>query len=429
MSDTYPANESVLHFIWKNRLFNPLGSRSTTGTSIFIEDPGIYNRDSGPDFSSSKIRIGKMMWIGNTEIHIRSSDWNLHNHQNDTAYDSVVLHVVWEEDLVIYRSDGSRIPTLELRTLVEPHQLEKQHGFILSPEPIPCKDQIVHIDPLIRLDMISRCAIERLEKRCEQIRPIFQKAQFDWDATCWIWTARHFGFGINNDAFEQLASIIPRRVFLRCSMEKQLEPLLLGLSGLLRGVRDSYSKELRNQFEFLQRKYQLADYPMHWKLMRTRPYNFPGFRIAQLAAIFNGNYNMFTRFIRSGNTGEWINTLFRAEPGKYWRTHYRPGKVTDAHTNQLGSQSRMGLMINCLSTLVFFYGQETGLSEFKDLALQLQENIRPEDNRKIRGWDKFGIKPSNALESQGLLQLLDYHCTKKLCLNCKIGTHILRNLG
>src|SRR6056300_584573 len=90
--------EDYLHYIWKYKLFNQVGLKTTEEVEVEILNFGFHNHDSGPDFSQGKVKIGETLWAGNIEIHIRSSDWLKHNHQLDEAYDTVVLHVVYEHD-------------------------------------------------------------------------------------------------------------------------------------------------------------------------------------------------------------------------------------------------------------------------------------------------------------------------------------------
>ena len=77
--------EEWLHFIWKMKRL-PLNLKTKKGESIEIIHPGIHNLDSGPDFFEAKIKINQLIWSGNVEIHIRSSDWLKHKHQLDEAY-------------------------------------------------------------------------------------------------------------------------------------------------------------------------------------------------------------------------------------------------------------------------------------------------------------------------------------------------------
>ena len=88
--------EDFLHFLWKHQKF-PLNNLTTTqGSSLQVVNQGVYNTHAGPDFSDARLKIDLLDWIGHVEIHIKSSDWFAHQHQQDSNYDAVILHVVWE---------------------------------------------------------------------------------------------------------------------------------------------------------------------------------------------------------------------------------------------------------------------------------------------------------------------------------------------
>ena len=106
--------EAYLHYIWQNRLFATDKLRTTDGLKITIINSGFHNANAGPDFLEARIKIADKEWAGHVEIHIASSDWNKHKHQQDKAYDNVILHVVYEDDEIIKTNSGSAIPTLVL---------------------------------------------------------------------------------------------------------------------------------------------------------------------------------------------------------------------------------------------------------------------------------------------------------------------------
>ena len=76
--------EDFLHYLWQNQKFDFTQLQTSQGDSIQILNKGIYTQLSGPDFFNAQIIIGTQKWAGNIEIHCKSSDWYLHNHQLDT---------------------------------------------------------------------------------------------------------------------------------------------------------------------------------------------------------------------------------------------------------------------------------------------------------------------------------------------------------
>jgi len=55
--------------------------KTVAGETMEVLDPGLRNRDSGPDFFNARVKIGKTLWAGNIEIHKNSSDWKKHHHR------------------------------------------------------------------------------------------------------------------------------------------------------------------------------------------------------------------------------------------------------------------------------------------------------------------------------------------------------------
>ena len=106
--------EQLLHYVWKHKLF-PLSPLSTTDhRQVEVIDPGLHNRNAGPDFFNAKIKINGTLWVGNVEIHDKASDWYLHAHDKDERYDNVILHVCGTIDTEARNSKGALLVQMQL---------------------------------------------------------------------------------------------------------------------------------------------------------------------------------------------------------------------------------------------------------------------------------------------------------------------------
>src|SRR5437879_4452885 len=117
-------NESFLHYLWQFQYFEKKELFTSEEEPLTILKTGTLNSNAGPDFFNAKVKIGELEWVGNVEIHIKSSDWFAHHHEKDSAYDNVILHVVWHNDKPVVRN-GATIPTLELKDRVDPSLLHE----------------------------------------------------------------------------------------------------------------------------------------------------------------------------------------------------------------------------------------------------------------------------------------------------------------
>ena len=109
--------EAFLHFLWQYQNFTDFQLKTTDGQSVKVLKIGFLNSNAGPDFLDARLLINDIEWVGHVEIHLKASDWFVHGHQQNPAYQNVILHAVWEADKPILHPDGSAIPTLLLQPI------------------------------------------------------------------------------------------------------------------------------------------------------------------------------------------------------------------------------------------------------------------------------------------------------------------------
>lgn len=424
-----PSNmpEEFLQYIWENRLFETTNLVTSSGEPIEINHPGRKNTDSGPDFFNARIKIGDTVWAGNIEIHVKASDWNKHLHQNDKAYDNVVLHVVDIFDAQVSRTNGETIPTLVLRY---PEYLRNNYQNLLEAQTwIACENRFHRIDPIVLQLGFNRLMIERLESKTEAILSRLELNNNDWNETFYQVLARSFGFKVNAVPFELLARSLPASLLSKHKNNLfQLETLLFGNSGLLNNqlLGDDYYLKLREEYSFLYQKYGLKAIESHlWKFLRLRPVNFPTVRISQLAALFHQSDALFSSIIEIENLSE-LYTLFKVKASEYWDTHYNFNKLSKSNREkELGESSVHILIINVVIPFLFVYGEKQNKHHLKNRALEFLEQIPAESNSIVSKWGELGINARSAFESQALLQLKNQYCEAKKCLNCQVGVKLV----
>lgn len=201
--------EHLLHYVWKHKLFPLKVLQTTKGLLVEIIDSGLQNPDAGPDFFNAKLKIDGTLWVGNIEIHTHSSDWYRHGHDHDKAYDSVILHVVAEADAEVTRSNGEQIPQL-LLTCPENVQTH-YHELCIADQYPACYSIIGSLSKLTIHSWLTALQTERLEQKARQIADRLERCDRHWEDAFFITLARNFGFGLNGDAFETWAGLLPFR--------------------------------------------------------------------------------------------------------------------------------------------------------------------------------------------------------------------------
>lgn len=419
--------EDFLHYCWRMRRLDLRDMQTTEGEPITLIYPGTLNTDAGPDFFNIKVQIRDTLWAGNMEMHIHASDWYAHKHDQDLAYNNVVLHVVYQEDKPIYRRNGERIPCLELKNRIPLGIAAAYQRLIAQEDWIPCASQFQVSSDITRRLWLDRLMIERLEMKCQRLTEDLGKNNGNWEALFYQKLLRHFGGKINNNAFETLARILPLTLLRKYKNQLfQVEALLFGQAGLLdKPFKEDYPSRLRKEYLHLAHKHQLQPMnPAGWKFARTRPSNFPTIRIAQIARLIHQTDHLFSKALAAKNITE-LEAIFDLSISHYWKNHYRFDKTSIQRDKRLGKVLIHSIAINTIIPMLFFYGRQKGRDRYEERAVQILEMIPAESNTIISAWEALGMPAESAYHTQALLQLKKYHCDLQTCLNCPIGAAIL----
>ena len=422
------VREEFLHYLWKFQFFTPKKLRTNNNLSIQILKAGEHNLNSGPDFFNAKVSIDHQLWAGNVEIHVKSSDWYLHQHEKDSSYDNVILHVVWQHDVDIYRENNSVIPTLELQEITPPDVLLNYHQlFSKKSKYIYCENDISKVDKFTLNNWLEKLYIEKLVHKSTLISNLLAKTNNDWEAVLFKLLAKNFGLKVNGDAFLNLANSFEYS-FLRKEQSKlqRIEALLFGQAGLLQEDHHGrYFEDLKKEYQFLSLKYGLDPlYKNQFQFFRLRPNNFPTVRIAQLANLYFVHKNLFSKILELKNLKDYYAILAIAT-SEYWKTHYNFTSISKKSSKSLTKSFMDLLLINTIIPLLFVFDKISGKLDEEKL-FDLIKQIKPEKNTIIREFDKLNIKAENAFETQALLHMKSEYCDKHLCMQCSIGNVLLR---
>ena len=420
--------EEFLHYVWKFQKFCTRELFTSSNKEIKILSVGTHNLNAGPDFFNSQISIDGQLWAGNIEIHVKSSHWYSHQHQIDSNYDNVVLHVVWEHDADIYRNDNSIIPTLEIKDLIEARTLDNYRMLIKNSNKwISCENDFPNISGLVYNNWLERLYFERLEKKSVLILNELSDTTNNWEELLFRLLCKNFGLKVNGEAFLDMARSIDFDVLQKCSHNLiDIESLLLGQADLLNDCsEDCYFDQLKRNYHYLKHKFKLDNSEIITpKFFRLRPPSFPTIRLSQLAMLYAKVPSLFSKII-AAKTKEEFYSLFKISASEYWNNHYNFGISSPKKPKILSKKFIDLLIINTILPLKFCYATFIG-KDISEEIVALSQAISKEENSVIRKFEEIRPTVRNALQSQGLIQLKTNYCDQYKCINCAIGNYILK---
>ena len=372
----------------------PLHRMTTNkGETVEVIDPGLHNSNAGPDFFNAKIKVDGMLWVGNVEIHDKASDWFLHGHDKDEAYDNVILHVVGEDDMPVRSSRGETMRQMQMDV---PEYVTTNYSRLLKEDRFPpCHEVIGQLQKLTVHSWMSALQTERLEQKTEAISRRVKERNGSWEDAYFMTLARNFGFGVNGEAFEKWAATLSLQSVAHHRDDIfQIEAIFLGQAGLLdeqaipqrhreEAANDIYLTKLRREYSYLNHKFHLEQMSAtEWKFLRLRPQNFPNIRISQLANLYYNRRSNLSQLIECRSVDE-MTDLFATHVTPYWETHYSFGAEGKKSAKQLSKQSVRVLILNTAIPILFAYGRHKGDETLTDRAFRLLEELKAEDNSII----------------------------------------------
>ncbi|NIJ44565.1 hypothetical protein FHR24_001004 [Wenyingzhuangia heitensis] len=420
--------ESLLHLVWEQQLFKTVDLLTTDEQTLKIHKKGILNHLQGPDFGNAVVEIGGQKWAGTIEIHVKSSDWYVHQHQEDINYQNVILHVVYEHDVEIFDKHSNSIPTLELKKQMDSDVLENYKLLIgNSKQWIFCESKLKDFDTFKLSGWLERLYVERLERKVGEIERVFLKTNKDWEAALFLLMAKYFGGNVNGEIFLNAFSQVDYTIVRKQIANKTTTSFLFGLVGLLaqKSVEDGYYELLKKEFTFQKQKHQLGNLQLaRLNFYGCRPPNFPTIRLAQLIAFYEKHKTVFASILNLDGNLKSYHEFFTIKMETYWQLHYNFDKPSKKSSKQISKAFVNLLLMNVVVPMLFFYAKNQG----KDTSflLDLMYEIPVEKNSVISKFNQLGVKTNAALQTQALLTLKKEYCDKERCSECVVGIYLLK---
>ena len=439
--------ETTLRSVWERQQFDTSRLQTSDGQPVSIFSPGRANNDAGPDFLDARIRVGRIVYRGDVELHTRSGDWHDHRHSSDPHYNRVILHVVLTADDPVRpaKTASARIiPLLVLHPF-----LDDALYAVLDPAPhepashemlhLPCEHLNDHVEARVIAAWLDRLAGERIEmkiRRCEErLKQLIEESRGivrepypryygnpdeiplphtsfvrrdfiprgPWEQLLYERIMEAMGFSKNRGPFLRLAQSM-RLEFLRTHRLDEphtMMALLFGSGGLLPSSRGLPEKESRLYVISLRKRWRELR-PMFkgpvgqegdWLFFRLRPRNFPTARLAACSYLLPGLFgkdglkeliHIFKEQPQAVRTRiDRLTALFRIQPDEFWKHHYHFRGRRSPSGISLGVNRVHGIIINAIIPTVLLYARIFKDNDVRNGARIVMAHLPPEEQNWI----------------------------------------------
>lgn len=436
--------ERQLVEIWQHQLPEKSELITEDGRVVKIIYPGRINDDQGADFRDAVIATDQGLVKGDIELHVKSSDWRVHQHHHNPAYNRVILHVVmWRDtDAATILQNGSSVPVLALHKYVKIPPGRWPDGVYLSATlNMPCLKATEHLPPGTIAEALDSAGEERFLDKAARFQA--DLAQTEASQSLYQGIMGALGYSKNTESFLELARRLPLRILEsmiqgKISDEECLsrqQTLLLGTAGLLPSQRrDEHQKNKLERLCTSSRQTEAMS-PDAWHLFKVRPNNSPARRIVAMTHLLlhyrqKGIFDTIVNMIKKAplNKG-----YLRLEQGLIVATSgYRAGHPAFGPDRRVRNQTLLGrrqaddIIVNVLLPFTFAWGELSSRPKLEKKAIALYRHYpRLAINTVERHMkQQLGLGSSlvnSARRQQGLIHIYNTLCTQGKCHCCPLG--------
>jgi hypothetical protein len=407
--------ESFIHYLWVKKLIPSFGLFTENDEKIEILNYGELNKVSGPDIFNAKLKIGDTIWVGNVEIHVHSSDWYKHKHDVDSAYNNVILHVVFNDDKPVL------LQNKQIETLVLPKEFCKFHfkkfkNFLKQKSgALPCSSFLNEIPSVYIENWKTKLLSDRIQRKLEIGGHANDIINYTWRIVM-----INFGMKYNNNPMKVIALATDFREF-ESKQKHEIDNYFLGLSNL--GFPISM-----NEFNNMQTKINVPlnlKVSPEWKFGGIRPANQPIIKLMQFSSFLSLTQGKLLEWILAADFKQIDSALEKVQIHSYWETHSSFYKKIKPRSLSLGESFKTHLKINAFLPLFLHLNKKLRNKDVAEEVFEFYDLLPKESNRIVNSMEEYGFQNKNSFDSQSLLQLNNYYCQSKKCLNCAIGNKII----
>jgi len=424
--------EKLVSSLWQSRPVRyPVAD---TGEWLHVIFPGRASNFGG-DFKDAVIGVNGRIVSGDIEVHVKSSQWQNHGHHQDTKYNNIVLHVVWQRDShsATRLQNGRVIPTIALEPLVTRPvtELLKLHGST----PVSCPDNYLEVSALTTL--LTRAGLKRFRNKSTAFRR--QMSKENAEEVLYRGMARALGYAQNAEPCQELSQRLPAAALKEYGQASWLhrQALLLGHAGLLPSQRDRHiGDRTTTRLERIWRSTGITDTmkSTDWCFFRVRPDNFPTRRLIALShllgrlgqsGLLSGILELVAQAPEDRGFRQMEEGLVVADDG-YWQKHFDFGSFTGRSSALIGYEKASAMAINIVLPFAAAFARKSSDLELKKKAMEIYRLYPPRGENELTRFMRQQLNlPLNArlsaCQQQGLIHLFHTYCRLRNCLDCPVS--------
>ncbi len=446
--------EQVVQQFWYDHAVAAGPVKTLEGHRVEVLSPGWWNHCAGPDFQGAQLEFNGVLYTGDVEIHLEQSAWYQHGHHRDERYNEVLLHVLLhpppDPKTRVETASGQALPHLCLDALcrIERGRLKPLADVEVAPDLAPrchgsCNRFVAEGQAEILTDFLRLSGDWRLLNKTRYIHERIKAVGANQASYELI--ARALGYSRFTEHFERLARALPydRAVQLAHQEPFLLEAALLYLADLLPDADDGENPPAPHAERLIALRArhfpQMRPLAMDWKMAGVRPNNYPGRRIAGLAALVSrtsrhGLVESLDRYWKSADNTVALRRAFEGlfpAPMGFWANHYRIDRAAmKVRTAPVGTGRVRSIIGNVFVPLALARARSSGQRSWEEQILDFYHRLPMEpDNHiykrmlpRILGDHKlrFGFQ-----RQQGVLQLHEDWCkSNPSCKDCALLAYL-----